>query len=168
MSLLSNRKHHPNDIVRFNKSFEINPETHCWEWLGHVGKRDGYCQMRINGKMRGAHKVSYLLYKEDTIPEGLLVCHKCDNRKCVNPDHLFLGTYKDNMQDAVRKGRMSWRGKERPELRRGEAHPSSKLSKKEVLEIRPSSEMGKDLAVKYGVSTNTISRIKSKKIWRHV
>lgn len=85
----------------------IEKVTHCPsgcnEWLGAM--RNGYGCMKINGKVVDAHRVSYQLYKGE-IPEGKCVLHKCDNPKCVNPDHLFLGTKKDNYDDAISKKRI--------------------------------------------------------------
>lgn len=78
-------------------------ENGCWEFVGAL--RSGYGAIKFKNKIMGTHRVSYELSYGD-IPEGFLVCHKCDNRKCINPDHLFLGTHKDNMQDCLVKGRM--------------------------------------------------------------
>lgn len=82
---------------------EVNPETECWEWTGPL-LHNGYGRFHINGKQVKAHRASYEEHK-GPIPEGLLVCHACDNRKCINPEHLWLGTAKDNAVDRQLKGR---------------------------------------------------------------
>jgi hypothetical protein len=74
----------------------------CWIWKGSF--RGAYGTMSYKGKSMSCHKVSYLVFKGE-VPKGMCVCHTCDNQKCVNPDHLWLGTYKENTQDMIAKGR---------------------------------------------------------------
>ena len=93
--------------VRFNNKYIINEQTDCWEWQCATNNI-GYGFFRDGDKMRTAHRVSYELFK-GPIPKGMVVCHKCDNPKCVNPDHLWLGTMQDNYNDMVSKGRVKHR-----------------------------------------------------------
>ena len=84
---------------------KIEKTESCWIWTAGLRGKTGYGAFKINGKVIDSHRVSYTIHKGD-IPVGMYVCHTCDNRKCVNPDHLFLGTAKDNHQDAVDKGKV--------------------------------------------------------------
>ncbi len=82
----------------------VNKTDYCWLWTGVLKEGYGVCGSKIENTNL-AHRVSWIL-KNGSIPEGLFVCHRCDNPPCVNPDHLFLGTNRDNMRDAVSKGRI--------------------------------------------------------------
>ena len=101
---------------RFDKSYIVNKATGCWEWDCQLFST-GYGKIEYNDeigkrKCTPAHRLSYRLYKGE-IKDALQVCHKCDNRKCVNPEHLWLGTQKDNVLDMLQKGRhiSGWSGK---------------------------------------------------------
>lgn len=133
------------------KRIKVNDETGCWEIQGYLDK-DGYGE--VSG--RRAHRVAYELFIGE-IPQGLLVCHKCDNRRCCNPDHLFLGTQKENVADMIRKGRK--------DPRYGERNTQNKLTEQEVLEIYYSTEVQRIVALKYGIDQSTVSNIKTGKLW---
>ncbi|KKL23315.1 hypothetical protein LCGC14_2426600 [marine sediment metagenome] len=90
---------------RLSERIFINLDNGCWKYIGFINK-DGYGRFRVNGKKTLAHRFMYLIVF-GAIPNELLVCHKCDNPKCVNPNHLFLGTDKDNVRDSINKKR--WR-----------------------------------------------------------
>lgn len=92
-----------NCLERFYSSFEKS--DFCWEWKKSLAKT-GYGQFWMNGKNISSHRASWILHKGE-IPSGLWICHHCDNKKCVNPDHLFLGTVQDNVDDAISKGLFS-------------------------------------------------------------
>ena len=119
-------------------------------------RHDGYGVIRnTEGKLKGAHRVSYEIHKGN-IPDGMCVLHTCDNPGCVNPEHLWLGTHKDNSNDMSRKGRSGFQGV------RGSAHPSTKLSTADVQQIRELHSNGLrqvELAEMFGCHNSHISRI---------
>jgi len=130
----------------------------CLEWTGaacHIG----YGRMKVSGVKKLAHRVSYEIHV-GPIPDGLFVLHRCDNPRCVDPAHLFLGTNQDNMDDmnAKNRGRKA----------RGSASGCAKLKESDVLKIRNDIRNIRDIAASYGVGKSTIGYIKSRVTWRHV
>ena len=142
----------------------------CWQWQGAC-RRGGYGYIRAGSQAGGglaAHRVSWVLaYGE--IPEGMLVCHTCDKPACVNPAHLFLGTYSDNIQDAYDRGRRQASHRSRNV---GEKHPGAKLTEEWVREILARHASGKythaELAAVYGVARQTITNIMNRRRWKHI
>lgn len=118
----------------------------CWIWQGRLNHY-GYGMTKNEV---GAHRRAWILFKGE-INDGLFVCHKCDVRACCNPEHLFLGTQKDNLQDARRKGRMP----------KGDSHRNSRLTEAQISAIltEPRGTSQKTLALKYGVHQASISRV---------
>lgn len=96
---------HKEDIKeRFWKFVNKKNDDECWEWKGSVTKSRGYGQIGFDNTIKGAHRVSWEIHYGE-IPDEMCICHHCDNSKCVNPFHLFIGTRSDNMQDMLHKGR---------------------------------------------------------------
>ena len=142
------------EIDRFEMKF--NKTSSCWEWAASIGSA-GYGHFWFRGRPRPSSQVSYMLYIGE-IPDGLCILHKCDNRKCVNPDHLFVGTVAENSADMVSKGRQA----------KGESVAASKLTEKQVLEIRNDPRSQRKIGLDYGVSHTTVCDIKSGAAWSHV
>jgi hypothetical protein len=138
----------------------VNKTEDCWVWLGR--KRSGYGNFSITAELTvAAHRYSYEL-AYGAISNGLWVLHRCDNRACVNPNHLFLGTHSDNIRDAYSKGRGGFQT-HFENVPKGESHPRSKLSNNQLLEICDpvnAKVPAKILGPRYGVSEQTIWRIK--------
>lgn len=143
----------------------IDEITGCWEWDGSLNDC-GYGRMIVDGKCKTVHRLAYLEFVGDA--QNLCVCHKCDNRRCFNPEHLFLGTHAENMIDMKLKGRSA-------RLQSiGQRNVKAKLTEEDVMEIlrtyvfRSKVSGGKALADKYGVDQNTISGIVTGKQWKHI
>ena len=128
-------------------------ESGCWLWLRGISTQGYGCVAGGNGIRRYAHRVAYEQFV-GPIGEGLEVCHKCDTPSCCNPEHLFLGTHKENMQDSSRKGR----ARNRPFY--GLDHPRAALTADRLAIIRQSSKSPKELANEFGCNVETIRRAK--------
>lgn len=161
------RKFGPQNLPRdpreyLYSKFDLSENTECWNWNGAL-RWDGYGQFSckgLSGKKSGtpASRASWIIHN-GPIGADILVLHKCDNRKCVNPDHLFLGTNQDNMDDKISKGRGY----------SGIKHWKAKLDPVKAYEIRWLRASGwkiKKLAEQYGVTTSAIDGILSGANWR--
>jgi HNH endonuclease len=133
----------------------------CWTWNGNKDK-DGYSIFGFRKKTLKAHRISWQIHKKEKI-DGISVLHKCDNRECTNPDHLFLGMAKDNILDMIKKGRRV--------AAKGEKHSRAKLNNQNVIEIRNLVQKGlthRAIAKMFNVDNTLIRDIKSRKIWGHL
>lgn len=155
---------------RLLAGYSIDESTGCWEWQGALRVGYGAIVGKINGtrKTLGAHRVSYELHK-GPIPKGLFVCHSCDNRKCINPEHLWLGTGKDNMQDALRKDRMVISGG--IPFEKGHTPHNSMLPDSTVLEIKrliKANVRPKDIASLCNVPSMVVRDIKRGRSYKNI
>lgn len=139
------------DRLRFQGKFNPSDPDKCWEWSASVFKdRMSYGAFGIGKKIYRAHRISYIIHNGN-IPDGLWVLHKCDNPKCVNPHHLFLGNRRINIDDMKNKDR-----------------GGHKLKSSDVLSIRSSILDGVELARLYGVTPQMICRIRKRLAWTHL
>jgi len=135
------------------------PEAGCWVWMGSSQVR-GYGEIISNNRKHLAHRASYEAFV-GKIPKGMYVCHACDNVACVNPNHLFLGTQKQNLQDMASKGRSTW----------GEKNPMAKLTEEQVKEIKHGFATGKtdtELSKQFNISRSTIYGIRNSRLWSYI
>lgn len=135
----------------------------CWEWSGNLSKA-GYGRVQsVEGTVEYTHRLSWKVYK-GTIPPGIFVCHKCDNPKCINPEHLFLGTCADNIEDACRKGRMKI---PKESHMSNENHQVSKLTDDQVKFIRNNPQIsGRNLSRMFGLTESCISMARTGKTFK--
>ncbi len=145
---------------------KVNKTESCWLWTAGLFST-GYGAFSINGNNVGAHKYSYELHNSK-VAEGLVVRHTCDNPPCVNPNHLLIGTPKDNTRDMIERGRHKFNANGGP---KGQEHGRAKLTEDDVREIRIFREFGftyRELGEMYGVHLSMIAYILSKKNWSHI
>jgi hypothetical protein len=151
-----NRKSKPmeNRYTRFWSKVEVKSDDECWRWHGAT-IQNGYGQIGRGSVIKYAHRVSYELSK-GPIPEGLYVCHSCDNKWCVNPAHLWVGTAADNSRDAISKG----------------LHPRSggrkRLDSKTVHELRTGQAKPLEVAKRLGMSDTGVYQARMGKTWKRV
>ncbi len=129
----------------------------CWVWQRSLSQDTGYGQLTFNNKHYSAHRFAYEFFI-GPIPQGLFVLHRCDNRACIRPQHLFAGTQLANVRDAVRKGRHP----------HGERLGHAKITGKDALAIREDPRLHRVIAKAYGLSRAHVTRIKSGTYWKHL
>jgi len=149
----------PPPEVRFWRNVTIGGIDQCWLWKKSLYP-NGYGKWKIKGNRTSAHRTAFL-YSRGQLPKGVCVCHRCDVKLCCNPTHLFTGTYKDNMDDAFKKGRMYM----------GTRQWNSKLTPEKVRQIRELDKKGvsnKILAKHFLVTESNVEKILAGTAWRHI
>lgn len=147
----------------FDAQYSVDAKTGCWLWQRAVGSH-GYGMLSVKGKVMLAHRFSYER-AHGKIPMGMFACHSCDTRRCVNPKHIWPGTPKDNHDDSAAKGRA------RKGVHRGENNVTSKLTEKDVRDIRGRVSRGETqtrVALDYRVHKTNVQCICARKTWKHI
>lgn len=138
---------------------KVEKTKNCWNWIGKIRSTDGYGVLSIDSKERRSHRLSWEMMN-GKIPEGHVICHSCDNPKCVRPSHLFLGTQAENLTDMRNKGRNRFSFK-------GSKHPHAKFSEREINVIRgiylTQNITQSEIARRFNTSQQSINRIINRK-----
>jgi hypothetical protein len=148
-----------NPNIHFWPKVVIGEPNACWIWTGCIGTR-GYGKASIDKKTKLAHRVSYEL-THGQIPKNKQINHTCDVRACVNPAHLYPGSSKQNTKDMIDRDRGNL-------FQSGAQHHAAKLTSDDVISIRASKETPKELAVKFGIIEDSITRILRRERWKHI
>jgi hypothetical protein len=149
---------------RFWRNVNKNTQSDCWEWVGTM-QPNGYGRLSLGSQsdgVEGAHRISWRLHNKAEIPKGMHVMHSCDNRKCVNPSHLSVGTPKQNSQDMIAKGRKVIASPV------GNDNGKAIINPDIVRQIRQSNESHAALARKFGISPNCVRGVRIGRTWSHV
>jgi hypothetical protein len=162
------------DAATFWTKVRIGGLEECWEWIPKPSSC-GYGNVTYKGKQRGAHRLAFLLTRGE-IPDSLFVLHRCDNRRCCNPCHLFLGTQTVNIADKVAKGRQATGDRNGARLHpervpRGSRNGSAKLTEAKVAKLRELRRQGwplKRLAKRFGLCVDMVWRICDGRAWSHI
>lgn len=158
------KKDHSTLKERFWRFVTKSSESECWEWQGQK-LSNGYGRISLGAKSLGsdgAHRISWKMHNNAEIPNGMVVMHSCDNPSCVNPNHLSIGTYKENTADMIAKGR------KRVVSPKGEGNGKSLLNEEKVRIIKQSNLSHAALARELGVSPNCVRGVRIGRTWTHV
>lgn len=146
-------------LNRFWSKVHKRSDIDCWEWTGYIHPY-GYGKLKIRGRHKLAHRLSWII-AYGKIPNNMCICHKCDNRKCVNPNHLFVGTKSDNIKDRHVKGRSV----------KGESNGRAILTETQVVFIKQGIQNGikrRQLATMFNVGMNAIDKIACGRTWQYL
>ena len=151
------KEHLKKKIINYSEKCDVSG---CWNWKMAKNSR-GYAEISHNAKKERANRISYQAFKGE-VPSHLFICHTCDNPACVNPDHLYIGTHQNNVDDKLKRNKQP----------RGEEIKLAKLTEKDILKIRELWEKRymsqQKIADQFGVIQTTISRIVLRQTWKHI
>ncbi len=164
--LLGDKRSYCSEACQVWFKTDIRGPDECWLWTGYTQKGYGAITVSEDGKVKPkrTHRIAWETFHGRKMADGMLACHSCDIRLCNNPHHIFEGSYEDNTQDMMKKGR----NKANPNPPKGADNPASKLTDEIVSDILKDTRSHRDIAKFYGVSLPVIGSIKRGKTWQHV